>query len=173
MDDILSKIHPRARQFVEAVGAKVISLEDFDVLVGGMRKNDKIAAFVSTRGQYNPGRDLIVINMLADNPLLTRTVLHELGHWSGHSTRLRRPVIAHAERNVIIKDGEYDTEEIVAEMIAYKLGEDMGILTDAWKEKSARYIAEYRKGSEHEARIYVKQAVWFLVNIAMPKLRGS
>lgn len=172
MDDVLSKIDPRAAQLVRAVGAKVVSLEDFDVIVGGMTKSTKSAAF-QTRGQYNPSRDLIVINMLIPNDLLTRTVLHELGHWSGHSSRLRRPVIIRAETNVTLKGSDYDTEEIIAEMVAYQLGSDMGIITDEWKEKSAKYVAEYRKGSENEARIQARQAVYFLASIAAAALRGN
>jgi hypothetical protein len=58
-------------------------------------------------------------------------------------------------------------------MIASKLGSDMGIMTPEWEDESARFIATWKDGDEVEARTQVKQAVWFLVNIAIPFLEVS
>jgi hypothetical protein len=171
VDDVLSRVNPKVKEFVDAAGAKVISLEDYDVLIGGMTKNDKTRLFLSG-GFYNPTHDLIIINLARENlGGLNRTVLHELGHWSGHSTRLSRKVVVAGEKrdkNCTVAD--FDTEEITAEMIAYYLGDEMRLITDDWKEKSAKYIATWRKGNEHEASLHVKQAVWFLIKIAMPNM---
>ena len=172
MKDILSLANPKVKAFIKATKAKVLSLEDFDQMIGGMTKNDKTRAFDS-RGFYNPKYDVIVINTTkVDQGILDRTLLHELGHWSGHSTRMRRKVIISEEtKSSAYKAKDFDTEEVIAESIAFKLGSDMGLMTPEWEGKTAKYLRTQLHANEFEAQMQVKQAVWFLINIAMPNLK--
>jgi hypothetical protein len=169
--NILELVHPRARKLVEALGIKVLTIEEFDELAGGLTVRDKSRA-LEVAGLYNPKWDVVVINPRYSEKGLSRTVLHEVGHWTGHSTRMHRPVVVNHESitGKSPKIPDYDTEEIVAEMIAYQLGSDLDIIDDAWDEKSARFIAERSKGSEHEAYLHVKQAMFFLISIAKDKM---
>jgi antirestriction protein ArdC len=169
--NILELANPKIKAFVNATKAKVLSLEEFDTLIGGMTKNDKTRAF-NSRGFYNPKHDVIVINTAkVGQDIMDRTLLHELGHWSGHSTRMRRKVIISEEtKDSSYKAKDFDTEEVIAETIAFKLGSDMGLMTPDWEEKSIKYLKMQLHANEFEAQMQVKQAVWFLINIAMPNL---
>ncbi len=169
----LEKASSKVRQFVEACGAKVMTLDEFDAMVGLSQRSRThymtIAAF------YNPVRDIIVLNTsIPDtNTIWDRTILHELGHWAGHSKRMQRKVIVNTEKTVGYKIEDFDNEEIIAEMIAFQLGSEFGLMTPEWQSKSENYIGTFRNGSIYGAREHVKQAVWFLLKIATPNLRAS
>jgi antirestriction protein ArdC len=124
---------------------------------------------------YNPKNDIIVMNTERPNaiPILDRTILHELGHWTGHSSRMQRKVIVNTEKQKTYSDVELENEEIIAEMICYQLGRELNILSKEWQQKSENYIATYTKGSVYDARDHVKRAVWFLLKIAAANMRTT
>jgi antirestriction protein ArdC len=170
---VLDQASPKVKQFVEACGAKVMSLNEFDALVGMSQRAR--TAILDNAGFYNALRDIIVINI--ENPgviaILDRTILHELGHWSGHSTRMQRKVVVNTEKSVGYKDEDKENEEIIAEMIAFQLGCELGLMTPEWQSKSENYIGSFRNGSIYGARDHVKQATWFLLKIVTANLRAS
>lgn len=170
---VLEKASPRVKQFVEACGARVLSLNEFDELVGMSQRTR--TGMMGNAGFYNAQRDLIVVNTDTPNAvaILDRTILHELGHWAGHSTRMQRKVVVNTEKSVSYASEDLENEEIVAEMIAFQLGCELGLMTPEWQSKSENYIGSFRNGSIYAARDHVKQAVWFLLKIATANMRAS
>ena len=63
------------------------------------------------------------------------TVLHEMGHWSGHSTRLDRDIVN------LYGTPAYAREELRAEIASYMLSSDIGISHDP--SNHASYIASW------------------------------
>lgn len=77
----------------------------------------------SNRAYYNPHSDSIHLpprENFAEPGLYYGTTLHELGHWSGHSSRLNRQGGAFGSEN-------YAREELRAEIASWMLGQDLGI----------------------------------------------
>lgn len=87
---------------------------------------------------YSPGKDLIqmpVKGAFAEPGLYYATLLHELGHWTGHDQRL--------DRRLLNKFGteEYAKEELRAEISSLMLGTDLQIGHDP--ERHASYVASW------------------------------
>ena len=91
------------------------------------------------RASYDPREDLIRIpeaarfNTPAD---YWATVLHELGHWSGHESRLGRDLTG------MFGSDSYAAEELVAELAAAFLCADLGV---PGKLQHAEYIGAWVK----------------------------
>jgi antirestriction protein ArdC len=172
--NVLEKAHPKVKAFVEACGAKVMNLDGFDRLIGGMPQSKRVVAMHHS-GFYNVSHDVIVINIETPNSIaiLDRTILHELGHWSGRSDRMQRKVLVNTEKGISYTETDLDSEEIIAEMIAFQIGSELKLVTPEWQAKSENYIASFRNASVYGAREHVKQAVWFLFKIATHKLQAG
>jgi antirestriction protein ArdC len=87
---------------------------------------------------YRPATDSIHLTPVAQfrsQDLYYATVLHEMGHWSGHSTRLDRDIL-----NLYGTPG-YAREELRAEIASYMLSSDIGISHDP--ANHASYIASW------------------------------
>ncbi|HBP32128.1 MAG TPA: conjugal transfer protein TraC [Advenella kashmirensis] len=79
------------------------------------------------RAYYSPGRDKIVLPLkeqFSDSERYYSTALHELGHWTGHKTRLDRLVV-----NAFGSEG-YAREELRAEISSMLIGQRLGISHD-------------------------------------------
>lgn len=97
-------ILPQVRALIDASGATV-------------RIGDKLA-------YYSPSEDVVVVPPPAafHEPIdWHRTALHELGHWTGHPTRLDR------NQRGAFGDGDYAREELVAEMASAFACASLGI----------------------------------------------
>lgn len=70
------------------------------------------------------------------------TALHELGHWSGHSSRLNRDLSPRGTEN-------YAREELRAEIASWMLGEDLGIPHDP--SQHTAYVASWVKALEEDS----------------------
>lgn len=87
---------------------------------------------------YSPGRDLIEMPVKEAFPepgLYYATLLHELGHWTGHDQRLDRPLLNKFGTE------EYAKEELRAEIGSLMLGADLQIGHDP--ERHASYVASW------------------------------
>jgi antirestriction protein ArdC len=171
---VLDNAHPRVRDFILHTGIRIMSLNEFDAMVGGMTQRGRSIAS-NNAGFYNVKHDVIVINTDTPNAIsiLDRTILHELGHATGHSTRMQRKVIVNTERQMNYESADLSNEEIIAEMIAFQLGSEMGLMTPEWQSKSENYIASYTDGSAFGARDEVKRAVWYLLKIVTASMKAS
>jgi antirestriction protein ArdC len=126
------QIVPEAEALIAATGA--------DFRIGGDQ------AF------YVPSEDFIRIpNQTAypDQINYYRTAFHELGHWTGHKTRL--------DRNLTTKFGtvDYAREELVAEMATAFVCASLGIVPTV---RHADYIGNWLQVLKEDARAIVKAA---------------
>jgi len=126
------QIVPEAEALIAATGA--------DFRIGGDQ------AF------YVPSEDFIRIpNQIAytDQINYYRTAFHELGHWTGHKTRLNR--------NLTTKFGtvDYAREELVAEMATAFVCASLGIVPTV---RHADYIGNWLQVLKEDARAIVKAA---------------
>ena len=101
---------------------------------------------------YVPSEDFIRIpNQTAytDQINYYRTAFHELGHWTGHKTRL--------DRNLTTKFGtqDYAREELVAEMATAFVCSSLGIVPTV---RHADYIGNWLQVLKEDARAIVKAA---------------
>ena len=94
-----------------------------------VRNSQAIIHHVGNRAFYNPLNDSITLPQKGQFPDAARyyaVLLHELGHWTGHSTRLNRPMISRFGTE------EYAREELRAEIASLitgshlKLGHEFG-----------------------------------------------
>ncbi len=111
------QIEPVAESLIEATGA--------DVRVGG------------DRAYYVPSQDVIQVPpqpAFRDQINYYRTCFHELGHWTGHATRLARDL------STSFGTKDYAREELVAEMASAFLCAEMGILPTV---RHADYLANW------------------------------
>lgn len=126
------EIEPEAEALIGATGA--------DFRIGGDQ------AF------YVPSEDFIRIpNQTAytDQINYYRTAFHELGHWTGHKTRL--------DRNLTTKFGtvDYAREELVAEMATAFVCASLGIVPTV---RHADYIGNWLQVLKEDARAIVRAA---------------
>jgi antirestriction protein ArdC len=126
------QIVPEAEALIEATGA--------DFRIGGDQ------AF------YVPSEDFIRIpNQIAytDQINYYRTAFHELGHWTGHKSRL--------DRNLTTKFGtaDYAREELVAEMATAFVCASLGIVPTV---RHADYIGNWLQVLKEDAKAIVKAA---------------
>jgi len=101
---------------------------------------------------YVPSEDFIRIpNQTAYTEQINyyRTAFHELGHWTGHKTRL--------DRNLTTKFGsvDYAREELVAEMATAFVCASLGIVPTV---RHADYIGNWLQVLKEDARAIVKAA---------------
>ena len=101
---------------------------------------------------YVPSEDFIRIpnqTAYADQINYYRTAFHELGHWTGHKTRL--------DRNLTTKFGtqDYVREELVAEMATAFVCASLGIVPTV---RHADYIGNWLAVLKEDARAIVKAA---------------
>jgi antirestriction protein ArdC len=101
---------------------------------------------------YVPSEDFIRIpnqTSYTDQINYYRTAFHELGHWTGHKTRLNR--------NLTTKFGtvDYAREELVAEMATAFVCASLGIIPTV---RHADYIGNWLQVLKEDARAIVKAA---------------
>jgi antirestriction protein ArdC len=109
------------------------------------------------RAFYRPSEDRIVMpqaSCFTSREQYYRTFFHELGHSTGHQSRLDR----FGEDSASLTDGEaYGFEELVAELTASYLCAEVGIFEDNC-EKHAGYVQNWLKTLNDAPRLFVKAA---------------
>ncbi len=99
------------------------------------------------RAFYSPSTDHIQLppeHAFNGAPEWAATALHELGHWTGHSTRLNRDL-----QNKFGSAG-YAMEELRAELASAFVGAELGLPTDI--PQHASYIGSWIKSLKNEKR---------------------
>ena len=92
------------------------------------------------RAYYSPGQDRIVLplkDQFADPERYYSTALHELGHWTGHESRLNRPFVGS------FGTPDYAREELRAEISSLLVGQRLGISHDPGQHMA--YVADWIK----------------------------
>lgn len=82
--------------------------------------------------------DVIVLNCDANDPYWYSTLFHELAHASGTADKLNRVGIT-GQVDALI----YSFEELVAESVARRIMDRLGLSTDATRARSAKYLEQY------------------------------
>ncbi len=101
---------------------------------------------------YVPSQDFIRIpqqSAFADQINYYRTAFHELGHWTGHASRLARDLSSR------FGSGGYAREELVAEMATAFLCASLGIVPTV---RHADYIGNWLQVLREDARAIFKAA---------------
>lgn len=134
--------HELADKLIAATGAKISHTSVVD----------KGARTLKNRAYYSPGKDLIVMpprERFKSQDAYYATVLHELAHWTGHSSRLDRTNMGMDSSN--FSEEEYAREELRAEIASYHLKAMLGINGEA--ENHASYVQSWLmalKNDKHE-----------------------
>ena len=93
------------------------------------------------RAFYSPGADYIQLphpNVFNTEDGFVATKAHELGHWSGHASRLAR------EFGKRFGDKAYSFEELVAEQVSARICYELGLPADL-HESHASYVSHWMK----------------------------
>jgi antirestriction protein ArdC len=99
------------------------------------------------RAFYSPTTDHIQLppeNAFCGPPEFAATAMHELGHWSGHSTRLNR------DMQHRFGSAGYAMEELRAELASAFIASELGIPTDI--PQHASYLADWIKPLKDDKR---------------------
>ena len=99
------------------------------------------------RAYYNPREDHVVLPNFSQFPTPDRyyaTALHELGHWTGHETRLNRDLA-----NPFGSEA-YAREELRAEIASLMIGDELGIGHDP--SRHAAYVGSWIKALQNDPR---------------------
>lgn len=122
---------------ITGVGAlPAITSTDFDAWAQATGANIKHSG---EKACYYPQLDLIEMplrSLFHENANYDATLLHELGHWTGHEKRLNRDLKGRFSTNA------YAAEELIAELTAAFLCADLGIDGDL---RHAGYIQHWLK----------------------------
>jgi len=101
------------------------------------------------RAFYSPASDKIILPLreqfrTSENYLAT--ALHELGHWSGHSSRLNRDLSG------TWQSASYAIEELRAEISAYMTCSTLGVSTPGVDDQHAAYVKSWVKALKDDPR---------------------
>ena len=125
---------------------KTEAMERFRSVDTLVRQNRAEIRSFGNDAYYNHERDFIVIPPVARFPHIDdycATLLHELTHWTGHASRLRRGF------GQEVSDGEYIREELIAELGAAYLSANFGIRPRA---RHSDYIAYWLAALRSDSR---------------------
>lgn len=86
----------------------------------------------------NHETEVIVMNQDANDAYWYSTIFHELGHATGSAKRLNRVGVVACDSRL-----HFNLEEIIAESVAMRIMETMGLATDQTRLKSFNYIRTY------------------------------
>lgn len=96
---------------------------------------------------YSPASDRIIVPLREQFPSADRyyaTVLHELGHWSGHGSRLARDLTGTFESE------SYAKEELRAEIASLMIGSELGVGHDPGQH--AAYVKSWVRALKDDPR---------------------
>lgn len=115
-------------------------IESCENVVAGFTDCPEIQ-YEGTRAYYSPGKDYI--NMPNKDVFISEehfysTLFHEMGHSTGHSTRLNRATIT---KNANFGSETYSKEELIAEIASAFLCGETGINSQGIIDNSASYIS--------------------------------
>lgn len=107
------------------------------------------------RSYYSPGSDMVVLphmNQFQNAESYYATKFHELGHSTGHPSRLNR------KGGMEFGDEDYSKEELVAEIVSAVLCNHFGIDTAKVQRNTAGYIQHWLKVLKADPKMIVSAA---------------
>lgn len=125
-----------------------------EIIISGYQNGPRINYVLQDRAYYKPSDDVItmpVIGQFPDANEYYATLFHELGHSTGHESRLNR-----MEESAVFGDPVYSREELVAEFCSAFLCATAGI--DNTIDNSSAYIKGWAAKLREEPRLLVTAA---------------
>ena len=124
------------------------------------------------------GRDRIELpdpERFASRQAYYRTAIHEVGHWTGHPSRLNRPTLAGGLAGGL-GSREYAREELRAEIHSYLTGCRLGLGHDP--SRHAGFAAEWAKALREDPReiyqaAYGAERISRYVTTTMPEMEPA
>jgi antirestriction protein ArdC len=138
------EVKPKEAWEVCETGERIMKDSGADVRYGGDR------AYYNRKDDYIrlPNRD-----QFPDAPSFYGTSLHELGHWTGHPSRLNRATLTDSYR---FGDQNYSLEELVSELTSLYIAAETGIPNDP--KQHAAYVASWIKALKDDKNAIFKAA---------------
>ena len=140
--------------------AETIALEpiaEAERIVSEMQNRPKIEEAGGNKACYYPGLDFVQMPNFQDFDEAEKfysVLFHELGHSTGHESRLARKEVGACSR---FGSDDYSKEELVAEMSAAFLCGEAGILP-ATVENSVAYLQSWAKKFKEDVKMVVNAA---------------
>ena len=140
-------------------GAQVLQSAEDVVRDYTTREGVKVVYTAGDRACYSPALDCVTMPLreqFTDTAELYSTLFHELGHSTGHKTRLNR--FASGAGAAAFGSDDYGREELVAEITAATILNTCGIETPSSFTNSAAYIDGWIKAIKGDNRLIVGAA---------------
>ncbi len=115
----------------------------------------QLASKVSDRAFYAPSLDLVQVPKLEQFKSVEgyySVLFHELGHSTGHKSRLNRKEVANGG---YFADCDYSLEELVAELTASFVCAEVGISNENTERNSEAYLASWYKALQNDRKMFV------------------
>ena len=112
-----------------------------------------------TQAFYSPSRDVVnmpTIEQFDTSEEYYSTLFHELGHWTGHKTRLNR--FQEGAKSAAFGSAEYSREELIAEMTSAFLCFDCQIDVPKLIENQAAYLKGWIKVLKGDSKLIASAA---------------
>jgi antirestriction protein ArdC len=131
-------------------------IEDCERIVSEMPDAPKIS-YAANYAAYSPVTDTVKIparESFDTSQGFYSTLFHELGHSTGHPSRLNRPGIT---QDLTFGSSSYSKEELIAELSSSFLCAKAGIVADTIN-SSASYIAGWLRALKNDKRLIISAA---------------
>lgn len=150
----LTELAEKIEKIDNAGTIQIPSIDLAEQILANMKEKPVIEHH-GTEAYYSPKKDKIVLppKGLFDSPEdYYKTLFHEIGHWTGHESRLDREGI----KKVDFGTERYSKEELIAEMTAAFLCANCGI--ENRMEESAGYIQGWLSKLRSDSKLVVQAA---------------
>jgi len=137
------------------VSTEYSPIEEAEQIISEYISRENIATGTGQRAYYSPTDDKIVMpehNAFKNNEAYYDTFFHEIGHSTGHSSRLNRQ---NDGQPVHFGSESYANEELVAEMTSGFLSNIVGIDNPKSKEQRVAYIQGWLKALKNDKKLVI------------------
>ena len=123
-------------------------------IVAGYQNPPEINSVLSGKAFYRPSTDTVTVPELGqfeDASEYYSTLFHELGHSTGHKSRLSRKEVVNP---TLFGDHDYSLEELVAELTAAFLCSEAGVDNSLTVENSAAYLKGWHSKLSDDPKLF-------------------
>jgi len=109
----------------------------------------------SARAYYQPQKDLIrmpLLDQFNSAESFYSTFFHEIGHSTGHATRLNRKEVT---ETIHFGSCDYGTEELTAELTASFLCAEIGISNENTERNSIAYLKNWKNAIKADKKLFL------------------
>lgn len=138
------------------------SLEVAEAIINQYKENNKELKVIvqeSDRAYYSPVNDLVnmpLLNQFNTSEEFYSAFFHELGHSTGHETRLnRKEVTSHTSK---FGSSDYGVEELTAELTASFICAEVGISNESQERNSVAYLKHWMQAIEADKKMFIMAA---------------